>query len=138
VRSDDGSISQISPPRLADTRHGSGTDVAFRYAYGLGHLRSSAADLAAGDAQITTRLLAADTVAAPDDVGAGLGAAGEAGVEAAGVRCPALADHDQATKRIKLAEAVEDRLVIELAVGMQRGDHPDGVTAAVSQTRPRV
>ena len=48
-----------------------------RYAYGLGHLRSFAADLAAQGAQITTRLLAADTVAAPDDVGARLGAAGQ-------------------------------------------------------------
>ena len=54
---------------LIDTRHGSGTYVASRYAYGLGHLRSFAADLAAQGAQITTRLLAADTVAAPDDVG---------------------------------------------------------------------
>jgi DNA-binding transcriptional regulator YhcF (GntR family) len=57
---------------LIDTRHGSGTYVASRYAYGLGHLRSFAADLAAQGAQITTRLLAADTVAAPDDVGARL------------------------------------------------------------------
>ena len=62
---------------LIDTRHGSGTYVASRYAYGLGHLRSFAADLAAQGAQITTRLLAADTVAAPDDVGARLGAAGQ-------------------------------------------------------------
>jgi hypothetical protein len=49
--------------------------VASRYAYGLGHLRSFAADLAAQGAQITTRLVAADTVAAPEDVGARLGAA---------------------------------------------------------------
>jgi GntR family transcriptional regulator len=61
---------------LIDARHGSGTYVASRYAYGLGHLRSFAADLAAQGARITTRLLAADTVAAPDDVGARLAAAG--------------------------------------------------------------
>lgn len=62
---------------LIDTRHGSGTYVASRYAYGLGHLRSFAADLAAQGAQVTTRLLAADTVPAPDDVGARLGVAGQ-------------------------------------------------------------
>src|SRR5580692_12884601 len=62
---------------LIDTRHGSGSYVASRYAYGLGHLRSFAADLAAQGAQITTRLLAADTVAAPDHVGARLGVAGQ-------------------------------------------------------------
>ena len=70
---------------LIDTRHGSGTYVASRYAYGLGHLRSFAADLAAQGARITTRLLAADTVAAPDDVGARLGAAaGSSGCAACG------------------------------------------------------
>lgn len=62
---------------LIDTRHGSGTYVASQYAYGLGHLRSFAADLATQGAQITTRLLGADTVAAPDDVGARLGTAGQ-------------------------------------------------------------
>ena len=62
---------------LIETRHGSGTYVASRYAYGLGHLRSFAADLAAQGAKITTRLLAADTVAAPDDIGARLGTAGQ-------------------------------------------------------------
>jgi GntR family transcriptional regulator len=59
---------------LVDTRHGSGTYVAAQYAYGLGHLRSFAADLAAQGASITTRLLAADTITPPADVGARLGA----------------------------------------------------------------
>jgi GntR family transcriptional regulator len=62
---------------LIDTRHGSGTYVAARYAYSLGHLRSFATELAAQGAQITTRLLAAATVAAPDDIDARLGASGE-------------------------------------------------------------
>lgn len=59
---------------LIDIRHGSGTYVAARYAYHLGHRRSFAADLAAQGAQITTRLLAADTIAPPDPVGVRLGA----------------------------------------------------------------
>jgi GntR family transcriptional regulator len=58
---------------LIDTRHGSGTFVASRYAYHLGHLRSFAADLAGQGAQISTRLLAADTIAPPEVVGARLG-----------------------------------------------------------------
>ena len=70
-------IQLLADDGLIEARHGSGTYVASRYAYGLGHLRSFAADLAAQGAQITTQLLAADTVAAPDDVGARLGAAGQ-------------------------------------------------------------
>jgi GntR family transcriptional regulator len=58
---------------LIDTRHGSGTFVASRYAYHLGHLRSFAADLAGQGAEISTRLLAADTIAPPEAVGARLG-----------------------------------------------------------------
>jgi GntR family transcriptional regulator len=58
---------------LVGTRHGSGTYVAARYAYDLGHLRSFASDLAAQGAQITTRLLAADTVTPPEEVDARLG-----------------------------------------------------------------
>jgi GntR family transcriptional regulator len=61
---------------LVDARHGSGTYVAARYAYSLGHLRSFAADLAAQGARISTRLLAADTVEPPADVGARLAAPG--------------------------------------------------------------
>jgi len=58
---------------LIDTRHGSGTFVASRYAYHLGHLRSFAADLAGQGAEISTRLLAADTIDPPEPVGARLG-----------------------------------------------------------------
>jgi GntR family transcriptional regulator len=58
---------------LVGTRHGSGTYVAARYAYDLGHLRSFASDLAAQGAQITTRLLAAETVTPPEEVDARLG-----------------------------------------------------------------
>ena len=58
---------------LVDTRHGSGTFVASRYAYHLGHLRSFAADLAGQGAAISTRLLTADTIAPPEPVGARLG-----------------------------------------------------------------
>ena len=43
---------------LVAARHGSGTYVAARYDYDLGHLRSFAADLAAQGAEISTRLLA--------------------------------------------------------------------------------
>jgi GntR family transcriptional regulator len=60
---------------LIDTRHGSGTFVAARYAYHLGHLRSFAADLAGQGAEISTRLLAADTITPPGPVGARLGLA---------------------------------------------------------------
>jgi GntR family transcriptional regulator len=61
---------------LIDTRHGSGSYVAARYAYDLGHLRSFAADLAAQGAEITTALLAADTVTPPAPVDARLGGPG--------------------------------------------------------------
>ncbi|HUZ26126.1 MAG TPA: GntR family transcriptional regulator [Streptosporangiaceae bacterium] len=62
---------------LIDARHGSGTYVAARYAYDLGHLRSFASDLAAQGAQISTRLLAAQTIAPPGPVGARLGGPAE-------------------------------------------------------------
>jgi GntR family transcriptional regulator len=62
---------------LVDTRHGSGTYVAARYSYDLGHLRSFATDLAAQGAEITTRLLAAQTVAPPEPVSARLGGPAE-------------------------------------------------------------
>lgn len=58
---------------LIEARHGSGTYVAARYAYDLGHLRSFASDLRAQGADVTTELLAAETVAPPADVGARLG-----------------------------------------------------------------
>ena len=58
---------------LIAARHGSGTYVAARYAYDLGHLRSFASDLAAQGAEITTRVLAADTVTPPEQVDARLG-----------------------------------------------------------------
>ena len=47
---------------LIGTRHGSGTYVAHRYAYDLGHLRSFASDLAGQGAPISTRLLGAGIV----------------------------------------------------------------------------
>jgi GntR family transcriptional regulator len=62
---------------LIHTRQGSGTYVTAHYAYDLGHLRSFASDLSAQGAEITTELLAAQTVAPPADVGARLGAPGE-------------------------------------------------------------
>jgi DNA-binding GntR family transcriptional regulator len=62
---------------LIETRHGAGTYVAARYAYDLGELRSFAADLRAQGAEISTELLAADTVMPPADVAARLGAPGE-------------------------------------------------------------
>jgi GntR family transcriptional regulator len=62
---------------LIDARHGSGTFVAARYAYELGHLRSFADDLAAAGAQISTRLLAAQVIAPPGPVSARLGAPAE-------------------------------------------------------------
>jgi GntR family transcriptional regulator len=62
---------------LIQARHGSGTYVAARYAYDLGHLHSFASDLAAQGAEITTELLAADAVVPPADVGARLGAPGD-------------------------------------------------------------
>ena len=63
---------------LVDTRHGSGTYVAARYSYDLGHLRSFASDLAGQGAQISTRLLGAEAVAPPEPVAARLGDAGVA------------------------------------------------------------
>lgn len=62
---------------LIETRHGSGTFAAASYAYDLGHLRSFASDLTAQGAEITTRLLAAETATPPADVAARLGAPGE-------------------------------------------------------------
>ena len=58
---------------LIDTRHGSGTFVAARYSYDLGHLRSFTADLAAQGADISTRLLDAGVTAPPPETGARLG-----------------------------------------------------------------
>src|SRR5580698_1951575 len=58
---------------LIAARHGSGTYVAARYEYGLGHLRSFAADLAAQGAEIRTRLLAAEVISPADEVRARLG-----------------------------------------------------------------
>jgi GntR family transcriptional regulator len=63
---------------LIETRHGSGTFAAARYAYDLGHLRSFASDLMAQGASITTKPLAAEAVTPPADVAARLGIAGEA------------------------------------------------------------
>jgi GntR family transcriptional regulator len=62
---------------LIETRHGSGTYVAARYAYDLGHLRSFASDLRAQGADVTTELLAAQTLAPPAHVGARLGTPGD-------------------------------------------------------------
>lgn len=62
---------------LIDTRHGSGTFVAARYSYDLGHLRSFAADLAAQGARVTTRLLGAQVVTPPEPVAARLGSPDE-------------------------------------------------------------
>jgi len=63
---------------LIETRHGSGTFAAARYAYDLGHLGSFASDLISQGARITTRLLSAAAVTPPADVAARLGVAGEA------------------------------------------------------------
>ena len=62
---------------LIDIRHGSGSYVAQRYAYDLGHLRSFASDLAGQGARISTRLLAAGIVTAPEEVDARLGGPGD-------------------------------------------------------------
>lgn len=62
---------------LIAARHGSGTYVAARYEYDLGHLRSFAADLAAQGAEIRTRLLAAEIIAPADEVRARLGGPGQ-------------------------------------------------------------
>lgn len=61
---------------LIEARHGSGTYVAARYAYDVGHLRSFASDLAAQGAEIATRVLAAETVTPPEEVDARLGGPG--------------------------------------------------------------
>ena len=62
---------------LVAARHGSGTYVAARYEYDLGHLRSFAADLAAQGAEIRTRLLAAEVITPADEVSARLGGPGQ-------------------------------------------------------------
>ena len=62
---------------LIAARHGSGTYVAARYEYDLGHLRSFAADLAAQGAEIRTRLLAAGIITPADEVSARLGGPGQ-------------------------------------------------------------
>lgn len=62
---------------LVAARHGSGTYVAARYEYDLGHLRSFAADLAAQGAEISTRLLATEILTPPDEIGARLGGPGQ-------------------------------------------------------------
>lgn len=62
---------------LIEARHGSGTYVAARYAFDVGHLRSFASDLGAQGAEVTTELLAAGTVTPPADIGARLGVPGE-------------------------------------------------------------
>jgi GntR family transcriptional regulator len=62
---------------LIAARHGSGTYVAARYEYDLGHLRSFAADLAAQGAEIRTRLLAAEIITPADEVRARLGGPGQ-------------------------------------------------------------
>ena len=54
---------------LIEVRHGQGTYVAPpRYAYGLGHLGSFADDLTAQGARLTTTVIEAGLVEAPDDV----------------------------------------------------------------------
>jgi GntR family transcriptional regulator len=63
---------------LIAARHGSGTYVAARYEYDLGHLRSFAADLAAQGAEIRTRLLATEIITPPEEVSARLGDPGQA------------------------------------------------------------
>ncbi len=62
---------------LIAARHGSGTYVAARYEYDLGHLRSFAADLATQGAEIRTRLLAAETIIPAEQVSARLGGPGQ-------------------------------------------------------------
>ena len=67
----------LADDRLIAARHGSGTYVAARYEYDLGHLRSFAADLAAQGAQIRTRLLAAEVITPAGEVSARLGGPGQ-------------------------------------------------------------
>ena len=70
-------IQLLADDGLIAARHGSGTYVAARYEYDLGHLRSFAADLAAQGAGIATRLLAAETVTPDGEVSARLGGASQ-------------------------------------------------------------
>jgi GntR family transcriptional regulator len=70
-------LQMLADEGLIDTRHGSGTFAAARYAYDLGHLHSFASDLSAQGAEITTRLLAAQAVTPPADVAARLGTPGD-------------------------------------------------------------
>jgi GntR family transcriptional regulator len=58
---------------LVATRRGRGSYVAERYAYDVGHLRSFASDLTAQGAELSTRVLATETVTPPEAVGARLG-----------------------------------------------------------------
>ena len=62
---------------LVAARHGSGTYVAARYEYDLGHLRSFAGDLAGQGAEISTRVLATEIITPPEQVGARLGSPGQ-------------------------------------------------------------
>jgi GntR family transcriptional regulator len=71
-------VQMLTDDGLAEARHGSGTFVAARYAYDVGHLRSFASDLAAQGAQIGTRILTAETVTPPEQVDARLGGPGQA------------------------------------------------------------
>ena len=70
-------VQLLTDEGLVAARHGSGTYVAARYEYDLGHLRSFAADLAGQGAEISTRLLAARIVTPPEQVGARLGGPGQ-------------------------------------------------------------
>jgi GntR family transcriptional regulator len=70
-------IQLLTDDGLVAARHGSGTYVAARYEFGLGHLRSFAADLAAQGAGIGTRLLASEVITPPAEVGARLGGPGQ-------------------------------------------------------------
>jgi GntR family transcriptional regulator len=58
---------------LIQSRQGCGTYVAAHYAYDLGDLRSFATHLAGQGAQITTRILSSERIAAPEHVAARLG-----------------------------------------------------------------
>jgi GntR family transcriptional regulator len=66
-------VQLLADDGLIAARHGSGTYVAARYEYDLGHLRSFAADLADQGAEIRTRLLAAEIITPAGEVGARLG-----------------------------------------------------------------
>ncbi len=71
-------LQMLEDDGLIRTRHGTGTFVAARYSYDLGHVRSFAADLAAQGARLTTRLLSAEVVTPPEDVAARLSNTDEA------------------------------------------------------------